>query len=60
MYPYWVHGNSEYKNANGVNKNIVATVNHNKYKDVLLNHVLLKNVFLNDCDIQWIRLKEKS
>ena len=52
MYPYWVHGNSEYKNANGVNKNIVATVNHNKYKDVLLNHVLLKNVFLNDCDIQ--------
>ena len=36
MYPFLVD-NSEYKKAEGVNKNIVATISHNEYKDVLLN-----------------------
>ena len=37
MYSYLVDDNSEHKKAKGVNKNIVATISHNEYKDVLLN-----------------------
>ena len=29
--------NNELKKAKGVNKNVVATISHNEYKDVLLN-----------------------
>ena len=29
--------NSEHKKAKGVNKNVIATINHNEYKEVLLN-----------------------
>ena len=28
---------SKYKKAKGVNKNVVATISYNEYKDVLLN-----------------------
>ena len=43
MYSYLVDNNSEYKKAKGVNKNIVATINHNEYKDVLLNKKCLRH-----------------
>ena len=36
MYSYLVNDNSEHKRAKGVNRNIVATISHNEYKDVLL------------------------
>ena len=36
MYSFLVDKN-EHKKAKGVNKNVVATISHNKYKDVLLN-----------------------
>ena len=34
-YSYLVYDNSEHKKAKNVNKNVVATISHNKYKDVL-------------------------
>ena len=37
MHSYLVDDNSEHKEAKSVNKNVVATISHNKYKDVLLN-----------------------
>ena len=37
MCSYLVDDNSEHKKANGLNKNVVATISHNEYKDVLLN-----------------------
>ena len=35
MYSYLADDNTEHKKAKGVNKNVVATISHNKYKDVL-------------------------
>ena len=40
---YLVDDNSEHKKAKGVNKNVVATISHNEYKDVLLNKKCLRN-----------------
>ena len=37
IYSYLVDDNSEHKKGKGVNKNVVATIRHNKSKDVLLN-----------------------
>ena len=37
MYSYLVDHNSELKKAKGVNKNVVATIIHDEYNDVLLN-----------------------
>ena len=37
MYSFFVDDNSEHKQAKGMNKNVVATVSRNEYKDVLLN-----------------------
>ena len=37
MYSYLVNDNSEPKKAKGVNKNVVSTISHNEYKDVLFN-----------------------
>ena len=37
MYSFFVDDNSEHKQAKGMNKNFVATVSHNEYKDVLLS-----------------------
>ena len=37
MYLYLVDDNSEHKKVKGINKNIVVTISHNKYKDILLN-----------------------
>ena len=35
MYSFLVDDSSEHKNAKKVNKNVVATISHNGYKDVL-------------------------
>ena len=35
--------NNEHKKAKGMNKNVVATINHNKYKDVLLNNKCIRH-----------------
>ena len=34
MYSFLVE-NSEHKKAKGVNRNVVATISHNEYKDLL-------------------------
>ena len=38
-----VDNNSEHKKAKDVNKNVVATISHNGYKDVLLNKKRLRH-----------------
>ena len=35
--------NSEYKKTEGVNRNVVARISHDKYKDVLLNKKYLRH-----------------
>ena len=42
LYPYFVDDNSEHEKAKGVNKNVVVTISHNEYKDVLLNEKCLR------------------
>ena len=43
MYSYLVNDNSEHKKGKGVNRNVVATISHSEYKDVLLNKKCVKN-----------------
>ena len=43
VYSYLVDNNSEHKKAKGVNRNIVATISYNEYKDVLLNKKCLRH-----------------
>ena len=43
MYSYLVYENSEHKKTKGVNKNVVAAISHNEYKDVLLNKKCLRH-----------------
>ena len=43
MYSYLVDVNSERKKVVGVNKNVVATISRNEYKDVLLNRRCLRH-----------------
>ena len=43
MYSYLVDDNCEDKKAKSVNKNVVAAISHNKYKDVLLNKKYLRH-----------------
>ena len=43
MYSYLVDDNREHKNTKGVNRNVVATISHNEYKDVLLNKKCLRH-----------------
>ena len=38
-----VDNNSEYKETNGVNKNVVVTISHNEYKAVSLNKKYLRH-----------------
>ena len=42
MYSYLVNDNSEHKKAKDVNKNVVATISHNEYKDFLWNRKYLR------------------
>ena len=44
MYLYLVDDNSEHKKAKDVNKNVVPTISHNEYKDVLLNKKCLRHL----------------
>ena len=43
MYFFLVDDSSEHKEANRVDKNIVATICHNEYKAVLVNNKSLKH-----------------
>ena len=43
IYSYLVNDNSEHKKANGANRNVVATISHNEYKDVFLNIKCLRH-----------------
>ena len=43
MYSYFVNDNSEYKKAKGMNRNVVAAISHNEYKDFLLNKKCLRH-----------------
>ena len=51
MYLFLVNDFSEYEKTKSVNKNVVAKISHNEYKDILLE----KNVW----DIWWIEFKVK-
>ena len=42
MYSFLVD-NNEHKKATGVNNNIVATIDHNEYEDVLLKNKCLRH-----------------
>ena len=43
MYSFLVDDNSEHKKAKGMSRNVVATISHNKYKDVLLNNKCIRH-----------------
>ena len=42
MYSFLVD-NIEYKKSKGVNGNVVATISHNEYKDILLNNKCIRH-----------------
>ena len=42
MYSFLVD-NNEHKKAKGVNRNVVAVISHNEYKDALLNNKCLRH-----------------
>ena len=43
MYLFLVGDNSEHKKTKDVNKNVVATISHNEYKDHLLNNKRIRH-----------------
>ena len=43
MYSFLVDDSSEHKKTKGMNENVVATISHNQYKDVLLNNICLRH-----------------
>ena len=46
MYSFLTE-NSEHEKAKGVNKNVVATISHSKYQDILLNNKNKKSHSIN-------------
>ena len=46
MYLYLIDDNGEHKKAKGVTRNVLATISHNEYKDVLFNKNFLR-FFMN-------------
>ena len=44
MYSCLVDNNSKHKNAKSVNENVVATISHNEYKNVLMNRNCLRHL----------------
>ena len=42
-YSFSVDDNGRHKKVKGVNANVIATIIHNKYKDVLLNKKCLRH-----------------
>ena len=51
MYSFLVDDNSEHKKAKGMNRNVVATINHNEYIDVLLNNKCLRHSMRHSMNI---------
>ena len=43
LYWFLVDENSKYKKAKGVNRNVVASISHDEYKDVLFNNKCLRH-----------------
>ena len=43
LYWYLVDDNSEHKKEKGVNRNVVATISHNEYEDILLSKKSLRH-----------------
>ena len=43
MNSFLVDDSSEHKKEQGENKNVIATISHNEYKDVLLNNKCLRH-----------------
>ena len=43
MYLFLVDHSSEHRKAKGINKNVVETISHNEYKNVLLNKKCLRH-----------------
>ena len=43
MYLFLENDNSDNKKAKGVNRNVVATITHNEYKEVLLNNICIRH-----------------
>ena len=43
IYLYLVDYNSEHKKTKRANKKVIATISHNKYKDILLNKKCLRH-----------------
>ena len=43
MHSYLVDDNSEHKKVKGINKDVVATISHNEYKDALLNKKCMRH-----------------
>ena len=43
MYSFFVHDNSGHKNAKGMNRNVVAAIIPNEYKDVFLNNECIRH-----------------
>ena len=43
MYSFLVDDSSEHKKAEGANKNVVATIRNNEYKNVLFNNKCLRH-----------------
>ena len=43
MYSHLVNHNSEHNKTKGVNRNVVATISYNEYRDVLLNKKCLRH-----------------
>ena len=43
MYSVLVDDNSEHKKAKGVNKNAVATISYNEYKNILSNNKCIRH-----------------
>ena len=52
MYSFLADDNSKHKKSKGVNKNVVATVSHNEYRDALLHDKCLIN--------EWTEFKVKT
>ena len=64
MYSYLVDDNSDHEKAKVIKKNVVVTIIHNEYKDVLLNKKCLRHsmnrIQSNDHRIRTYEINEVS
>ena len=55
MYLFFIDNSSEHKRVKSVNENIIATISHYEYKDILLNKTcfrhLMNRIQSKDCRI---------